>query len=127
MARENSAIRWMNSSESEKRTLTPPQLGELANELQTRLSFEIPRLLMGIVRQPSEAFYAIANHAKSAAVPCLVDVRRALDNRSERLAATALDAKFAAESLREHRKSAIPALKAVSSSLNTAREALEAS
>jgi hypothetical protein len=127
MEHETSAIREIGFYDTEKRISASRQAGGLANELLARLSFAIPRVLTGVVRQLSEALYAIAKHAKSAAVPSLVDVRRALDDRSGRLAATALDAKFAAESLREHRKIAIPALKAVFANLNIAREALETS
>jgi hypothetical protein len=84
-----------------------------------------PRLLAGLAHPPSDGLHAIARHAQSAAVPALVGVQRTLDERSSGLAAKSLDAQYAAESLREHRDTAIPALRSVSVNLTKALEALE--
>jgi hypothetical protein len=104
--------------------MAPTTSSAPTEEPHTTLASSIPRLLTSLAHQPSEGFCAIANHAQAAAVPSLVGIRNSLDDRTERLAASALDAKFAADALREHREAAIPALKAVEMSLVKAREAM---
>jgi BLOC-1-related complex sub-unit 8 len=88
--------------------------------LSSRLSSTLPRLLTGLAHEPSVGLHVISTHARGAAVPTLVGVRRTLDARAARLAAAAMDAQYAVDALTQHREAALPALASVRALLDDA-------
>jgi hypothetical protein len=100
-------------------TTAPP------DPLSVRLSAGVPRLLTGLAHEPTLGLHVICNHVRTAAVPGMVGVRRALDGRAGAMRDSALDASYAADALAQHRAAALPALAAAQNALTRATQRLE--
>jgi hypothetical protein len=98
----------------------PSEPAQAPDPLAVRLSASIPRLLTGLAHEPSLGLHVVANHARAAAVPALVGVRRTLDARSKRMRDSAVDAAYAADALQQCQTACLPALASIEALLGGA-------
>lgn len=98
----------LSMSEKDKpKTIEP---GKAQKGAET-LSQKIPHLLVHLAKEPSLGLHFVCAHAKTRAVPTLVQLRTTLRKRTVEAGDMALDAKFTADSLRTDLGPAIASLR----------------
>ncbi len=88
------------------------------------LSQKIPQLLVHLAKEPSLGLHFVCAHAKTRAVPALVQLRATLRKRTTEAGDMALDSKFAAESLSTDLGPAIASLRKLTDTVAETRALL---
>lgn len=91
----------------------------------SRLSQTLPQYLVRLAHEPSVGLHFLASHAQSRAVPALAAISRSATQRRGAQSEAVLDARDAADMLRQHGPSASAALQRIVASLQDSTNTLQ--